>query len=350
MIRVLVVDDSVFMRSMLKRAVENAADMECAGSAQNGLEALSKVKALNPDVVTLDVEMPGKSGIDVLREIMGEAPLPCVMVSTKTQEGAALTFEALEAGAVDYVPKPLGRESASLQEFQERVLEAVRAASQSNRKRLAATPTATRAFEAITPGELPLEGVVVAIGISAGGPATLHGLIPALPSAFPPVVITQHMPAGFTGPFAARLDQMSALHVVEGDEGERLEPGKVIIAPGDRHMRVRRCGTGYCVTLDDGPKVSGFRPSVDVLFESVAHCFRNRAVAIVMTGMGADGADGIRKLHSKGAATLAQDQSTSIVYGMPKAALETGCIDRVVALDEIPTAFTAALSALAVSA
>lgn len=349
MIRVLVVDDSVFMRSMLKRAVENAPDIECIGSAQNGLEAIDKAKKLKPDVVTLDVEMPGKTGIDVLREIMAESPIPCVMVSTKTQEGAALTFQALEAGAIDYVPKPLGRASASLQEFQQRVLEAVRAASQSNRKRLAALPVA-RSIKPITPGELPTDGVIVAIGISAGGPATLHELIPMLPKAFPPVVITQHMPAGFTGPFAARLDQSSALHVVEGSEGERLEPGKVVIAPGDRHMRVRRCGAGHCVTLDDGPKVSGFRPSVDVLFESVAHCFRDRAVAIVMTGMGADGAEGIRMLQSKGAATLAQDQATSIVYGMPKVAFETGCVDRVVALEDIPSAFTTALSALPVSA
>lgn len=347
MIRVMVVDDSVFMRSMLKRAVENAPDMECIGSAQNGLEALEKVKKLKPHVVTLDVEMPGKTGIDVLREIMVSSPIPCVMVSTKTQEGAALTFEALEAGAIDYVPKPLGRESASLQEFQQHVLEAVRAASQSNRKRLAA-PAAARSIKPITPGEVPIDGTVVAIGISAGGPATLHELIPTLPKSFPPVVITQHMPAGFTGPFAARLDQSSALQVVEGAEGEKLEPGKVIIAPGDRHMRVRRCGTGHCVTLDDGPKVSGFRPSVDVLFESVAHCFRDRAVAIVMTGMGADGAEGIRTLRSKGAATLAQDRESSIVYGMPKVAFETGCVDRVVALGDIPSAFTACLNALAV--
>lgn len=333
-IRTLVVDDSVFMRTILKNALTRAAEIEVIASAQNGHEAVEKIKELKPDVVTLDIEMPGLNGLEVLRKVMKECPVPIVMVSTKTQDGARMTFEALELGAVDYVAKPLADQAASLQRFQEKVIHAVATAYESNRSRLhyANKPKILKPRS----GHMQTEGTVVAIGISAGGPATLHELIPLFPREFPPVVITQHMPANFTGPFAARLDATSQLNVREATSGEELRPGTLFIAPGDRHLRVRRRGNDVCTSTDDGPKVSGFRPSVDVLFESVAQTYGANAIGLVMTGMGSDGAEGIRMLRKAGARTLAQDRDSSIVYGMPKAAADTGCVDKIVSLAEIP--------------
>lgn len=333
-IRTLVVDDSVFMRTVLKNALTRAAEIEVIASAQNGHEAVEKIKELKPDVVTLDIEMPGLNGLEVLKTVMMECPVPIIMVSTKTQDGARMTFEALERGAVDYVAKPLADQAASLQRFQEKVIRAVETAYESNRSRLhtASKPKILKPRS----GHVQTEGIVVAIGISAGGPATLHELIPLFPKEFPPVVLTQHMPASFTGPFATRLDTTSQLNVREATSGEELKPGTLFIAPGDRHLRVRRRGNTVCTSIDDGPKVSGFRPSVDVLFESVAQTYGANAIGLVMTGMGSDGAEGIRMLRKAGARTLAQDKDSSIVYGMPKAAAETGCVDKIVSLAEIP--------------
>ncbi len=342
-IRTLVVDDSVFMRTVLKSALGKADSIEVIGSAQNGQEALAKIAQLKPDVVTLDIEMPGLTGLEVLKRVMRDDPLPVVMVSTKTQEGAAMTFEALELGAIDYVAKPLADKDASLQSFQKKVVAAVEVAFSSNLKRLGrANKERILRPRAAT---LQTEGIVVAIGISAGGPATLHKLIPVLPSVFPPIVLTQHMPAGFTEPFAKRLNDCSALAVKEAANGDELLPGRLVLAPGDRHLRVVRKGKKLRVALDDGPKVAGFRPSVDVLFRSVAEAFGDQAIGLVMTGMGCDGSQGIRDLKAAGARTLAQDQDSSVVYGMPKAAFATKCVDRVVSLTEIPSVLTNMLAA-----
>ena len=342
-IRTLVVDDSVFMRTILKNALGAAPRIEVVGSAQNGQEALEKIASLKPDVVTLDIEMPGLTGLDVLVRVMKSDPLPIVMVSTKTQEGAELTFKALDLGAVDYVAKPLADKSASLQSFQAKVVQAVEAAFASNRKRLVHS-VATRILK---PRAADLSGCdkLIAIGISAGGPATLHKLIPVLPASFPPIVVTQHMPADFTGPFAKRLNDVSDLLVKEAEHGDAIRAGQLLLAPGNRHMRVVGRVGNFTIELDDGPKVSGFRPSVDVLFESVAQTYRGRSVGLVMTGMGCDGSVGVRKLRDVGATTLAQDAESSVVYGMPKAAFETGCVDRVVSLAEIPEVLTRLLSA-----
>lgn len=341
-IRTLIVDDSVFMRTVLKSALGRCSSLEIIGSAQNGIEALKKIRTLKPDVVTLDVEMPGLDGIEVLRRVMKECPLPVVMVSTKTQAGAKLTFEALELGAVDYVAKPLGEKGSSLEGFQEKVIRAVETAFASNRSRLGRAD-ATKVLRPRSTG-IHTDGYVVAIGISAGGPATLHKLIPCLPKTFPPIVLTQHMPADFTGPFAQRLNGSCELEVKEAQDGDELIPGRLLLAPGDRHLKVVRRGNGFHVTLDTGPKVAGFRPSVDVLFHSVAATHAEKAVALVMTGMGCDGAEGIKILKRSGAKTMAQDQASSIVYGMPKAAAETGCVDRIVSLAEIPDALVKALA------
>jgi len=344
-IRTLVIDDSVFMRTMLKTAMGKAASIEVIGSAQNGTEGLKKIKDLKPDVVTLDIEMPGMTGLEVLETVMKERPIPIVMVSTKTQQGAEMTFQALELGAVDYVAKPLAVQKGgsngvaskqpSLQSFQQKVIKAVEAAFASNRS-LIGHQDKTRI---LTPrkGAIRTDGVV-AIGISAGGPATLHKLMPVLPAEFPPIVLTQHMPADFTGPFAARLNAEAKLTVKEAESGDELIPGRLLLAPGDLHLKVASRGKKRVAVLDKGPKVSGFRPSVDVLFESVRTVFGANSIGLVMTGMGNDGAVGIKMLHEAGAKTLSQDQDSSIVYGMPKAAFETGCVDQVVSLAEIPDA------------
>ncbi len=343
-IRTLVVDDSVFMRTILKSALSKAPNIEVVGTAQNGTEALEKIAKLKPDVVTLDIEMPGLTGLEVLARVMKDDPLPIVMVSTKTQEGAEMTFEALELGAFDYVAKPLADKSASLEKFRSRVVETVRHAFVSNRSRLGCRGT----LRIMRPrrGSIRTDGLVVAIGISAGGPATLHRMIPLLPKEFPPVVLTQHMPADFTGPFAKRLDGVSKLNVREAKSGDVLEPGTLLLAPGRGHLRLRRRGGTVVAAIDEGAKVSGFRPSVDVLFESVAETFGSDAVGIVMTGMGCDGAEGIRALRKAKAQTLAQDQESCIVYGMPKAAAETGCVDHVVSLTEIPDALVRSIQAI----
>jgi len=346
-INVLIVDDSIFMRAMLKSAFTDEPGIEVIGSAQNGIEGLKKIKELRPDVVTLDIEMPGLSGLEVLERVMKDHPLPVVMVSTKTQKGARATFDALELGAVDYVAKPLGEQSATLGSFRKDVIRAVKTAAQSNRKRL--QPRREKAQAQIRPeGDLPLD-TLVAIGISAGGPATLHKMMPVFPESYPPIVITQHMPADFTRPFAERLSAAAKLNIVEAENGMSIRPGMALIAPGSHHLRVVRKVTGLVAHLDAGPKVSGFRPSVDVLFESVATCVGARAVGVIMTGMGNDGSVGVGILKKHGGFTISQDQETSIVYGMPKAAAETGHIDRVAPLDSIPTAITEALGRIPIS-
>ncbi len=341
-IRVLVVDDSVFMRTVLKSALGRATDIEVIGSAQNGQEALKKIEELKPDVVTLDIEMPGLTGLDVLDRIMPTKPLPVVVVSTKTQAGAKMTFEALDKGAVDYVAKPLADKNASLKGFQDKVIAAVRAAFASNRSKLGKGAES----KIIRPRtcEVRTEGIVVAIGISAGGPATLHKMIPLIPANFPPIVLTQHMPADFTGPFAKRLDASSQITVKEAEQGDELIPGRMLLAHGGKHLRVIKKLGRLVADLGDGPKVSGFKPSVDVLFESVTKACGANVIGLVMTGMGTDGANGIKILKEAGATTLSQDQESSIVYGMPKAAFETGCIDKVLSLAQIPDTLVRLLS------
>ncbi len=332
-IRALVVDDSVFMRAMLRNALEQSENIDVVGTAQNGQEALTKIAKLSPDVITLDVEMPGLSGLDVLRKIMEDDPRPVVMVSTKTQQGAKETVEALEIGAVNFVAKPLTGSNITIEGFQKHVVETVKAAHCANRSRLGSLSAAiARPVHTST----PTDSIVIAIGISAGGPATLHRLLPALPDTLPPILITQHMPADFTGPFADRLNKQCSLSVKEASEGDALVPGRILLAAGNRHLRLKRRGGRAVASLDNGPKISGFRPSVDALFGSVAKVFGARAIGLVLTGMGCDGADGVRDLKQAGASTAAQDQATSVVFGMPKEAAKTGCVDRVVSLEEIP--------------
>lgn len=334
-IRVLVVDDSVFMRSVLRDALSRAPGIEIIGTAQNGTDGLQKILCQKPDVVTLDIEMPGMTGLEVLDRVMKECPTAIVVVSTKTQAGAQITLEALRLGAVDYVAKPLGEKDSRIETFRTKVVNAVMAAAASNRCSLVRMrrPVVSAAVDR----DVPLDRVV-AIGISAGGPQTLHQMMPAIPERFPPILITQHMPADFTTAFAQRLNEACKVEVREATAGTELRPGLALIAPGSKHLQVVARGPKLVVQLSDGPKVSGFRPSVDAMFGSLAEVCPEKTVAIVMTGMGMDGAAGIKTLKERGAFTLAQDQASCVVYGMPKAAVETGAIDKVVALSDIPKA------------
>lgn len=334
-IRVLIVDDSALIRSVLRSGLAQHPLIEVVGMASDGLDALTKIKALRPDVVTLDIEMPRLNGIGVLERVVGKAPVSFVMVSTLTQSGAQVTFEALHKGAVDYITKPQASGKAAMPEFREQLLHKVIAAARvKNRRRVTSTSSTTRSAPTLPPNHA--RGWVVAIGISCGGPQTLHEMLPAFPSDFVPIVLTQHMPAMFTGPFAMHLNAACAMNVREARDNEPLEQGTILVAPGNYHLRVVRRGAQLYTALDSSPQVSGHRPSADVMFSSVAKACGPRSVGVIMTGMGRDGAEGIVELHRAGAITIAQDEETSYVYGMPKAAAATGHVDHVVALPQIP--------------
>ena len=335
-IRVLVVDDSVFVRTMMRRALSLNPQIEVVGFAGDGIEALTQIRALRPDVVTLDVEMPRLNGIGVLERVVGKAPVSFVMVSTLTLAGGQITMEALQKGAFDYITKPKGQGVSKLDLFQAQLIRKVLAAARAKGRTRKIAPSAISTAPKLPPNHI--RGWLVALGISCGGPQTLMEMLPAFPSEFPPIVITQHMPAQFTGAFAARLDGGCAMTVCEAQNRQKIEPGTIYIAPGSHHLKVKRSGVNLQLELDDGPKVTRHKPSVDVLFDSVARTLGSRAVGVIMTGMGDDGARGLVHMHEAGAWTIAQDEATSLVYGMPKVAAATGCVDHQVRLDRIPFA------------
>jgi len=343
MIRVLVVDDSAIIRAIIGRALTQDPLIEVIGTAVDGIDALTKIRSLRPDVVTLDVEMPRLNGIGVLERVVGKAPVNFLMVSTLTQAGARVTFEALQKGAVDYIAKPTAAGKAALPEFKAQLIQKVRAAARARARRRVAPGAASGAAPTLPPNQV--RGFVVAIGISCGGPQTLHQMLPAFPSDFVPIVLTQHMPAQFTGPFAQHLDRDCAMNVREARDGEPLEQGTILVAPGDRHLKIVRRGAHLYTALDAGPLVTGHRPSVDVMFKSLAAACGPRAIGVIMTGMGRDGAEGIVELSKAGAYTIGQDEETSYVYGMPKAAAATGCLDHVAPLPQIPAMVARLLTA-----
>lgn len=329
LIRVLIVDDSPLIRSLLTRGLARHGDIEVVGQAGDGAEAVQQIQLLRPDVVTLDIEMPRLNGLQVLDQLVGRVPVRFIMVSTLTQAGAKVTFEALRKGAVDYIPKPQADTRTALPDFQEELIRKVRAAA---RARLRPPPPAAAPVA-------PPEGVcdrLIAIGISCGGPPTLHRVLPAFPPSFPPVLITQHMPPEFTGPFARHLDAACRMRVREATQHEPLSPGTIYIAPGDRHLKVIGRPGAWRAELDSGPPVSGHRPSVDAMFSALAQTCGRWTIGVVMTGMGRDGAVGLIALKRSGAVTLAQDEASSYIYGMPRAAFETGCVDRVFSESELP--------------
>lgn len=341
-IRVLVVDDSLFMRRMITDILAEDPEIEVVGSARNGQEGLEMARQLQPDVVTLDVEMPVMDGITMLERLMQEQPTAVVMVSSLTKEGAEVTLRSLELGAVDFVTKPSGAISLDLYKVSSQILEKVKAAARVPRFRLrtltqpfasrfAAAPVSAPPAPQKTP--LPAQNVLVVVGCSTGGPRALTTLMSQLPPDFhAPMLIVQHMPEGFTRSLAERLDRQSPMSVREANAGDRLQPGVAYLAPGGRHLKLAHDRT---LQLSQDPPVHGVRPSVDVTLLSVAQHFTGKVVVAILTGMGSDGAMGARTLHAKGARVLAEDESTCVVFGMPRAVIQAGCADRVVPLDQM---------------
>jgi two-component system chemotaxis response regulator CheB len=337
MIKILIVDDSAFMRKLLSDLFSAEADFIVIGTARNGKEALEKVKQLRPDVVTMDVEMPIMNGIQALEIIMREMPTPVVMLSSLTSSGAKATLTALELGAVDFVAKSSGVIS-SITGIGNEILAKSRAANKANVSQLSKTkvilPSMTNlSSQAFLPSS---EERILAIGTSTGGPRALQEIITRLPGNLPcGVVIVQHMPPGFTRSLAERLNSLSALTVKEAEHNEVIRPGFVFIAPGDFHMTVEREGNKKVVKLNQNPPIGGHRPAVDPMMESVAKVYGDRTVGVILTGMGHDGAKGIQVIKQQHGYTIAEDQSTAVVFGMPKSAIELGVVDKIVPLSAI---------------
>ncbi len=336
-IKVVVVDDSAFMRKVISSILEEDPSIKVVATAKNGLEAIDKVCELKPDVVTMDVEMPKMDGITAVREIMRKCPVPIVMVSSHTYEGAEATIKALEAGAVDFVPKPSGPISLDIRKVADEIKKKVKLAATVDVKRAGLTVSKVKATRPLTLGTVKVGAPrVVAIGTSTGGPRALQQVIPALPKDMPcGVLVVQHMPPGFTKSLANRLNQLSALTVEEASGGEEVKGGMVYIAPGDKHLIVESRGGKLYTKLLDTPPYGGHKPSVDVLMMSVADEACPKAVGVIMTGMGKDGAKGMKLIKEKGGKTIAEDASTCVVFGMPKAAIELNVVDVVVPVNKI---------------
>ncbi len=333
-VRVLVVDDSALMRKLIPQMLEADATIEVVGTAMDGTFCLKKIEELHPDVVTLDLQMPGMNGIDTLKEIMRRKPLPVIVVSSHSTEGASVTFKALGLGAFDFVTKPRDA-TTHMAETTAELIAKIKAAADCKVVRPASGMGAQARPEKISTAKFtPRPTKLVAIGISTGGPQALEFLLAQLPPDFPgSIVVVQHMPEGFTDMFARRLDEVCSLRVKEAQSGDTLQAGRVLICPGSRHMKVKRLTMGDVVVLNDEARVNGHRPSVDVLFNSVAEEFGAQAVAVLMTGMGDDGAEGLGAVKKARGMTIAQSEESCVVYGMPKAAIERGYATRVIALD-----------------
>lgn len=334
-IRVLVVDDSPTMRALIRRQLSADSDIVVVGEAGDPLEARTAIKALNPDVVTLDIEMPNMNGLEFLARLMRLRPTPVIMVSTLTQRGAEATLEALELGAVDCIGKPAGGQSGEFASLAEKIRIAAKATV---RERVEAAPPSR-------PESYSFGSEVIAIGASTGGVEALMTVLRAFPADCPPTVITQHMPANFTSSFAARLDRTTAPSVQEAVDGARLETGKVYLAPGGvAHLKVMRTGERLICRLESGDLTSGHRPSVDVLFNSVAAARPRNAIGAILTGMGRDGAAGLLAMRQAGAVTIGQDEATSVVYGMPRIAAEAGAVQQQLPIERIGPALLRAAS------
>ncbi len=342
-IKVLVVDDSAVVRQVLSQLLKADPNIEVLAAVADPLFAMERMKIQWPDVIVLDIEMPRMDGITFLHKIMELRPTPVVICSTLTERGAQTTFEALAAGAVEIVTKPRVGLKSFLEESRQDLIRAVKAAAKAQIKRPALrvsskAPTPGPLAKPSTPSPQTLQTTerIVAIGTSTGGTQALELVLTRLTRVCPGIVIVQHMPEKFTAAFANRLDTLCELEVREAQHGDRVIPGRALIAPGGRHMQVRRSGAQYYVDIVDGPPVNRHRPSVDVLFRSVAKAVGRSALGIILTGMGDDGARGLREMHDAGARTIAQDEQSCVVYGMPKEAVKLGAVDDIFPLSEVP--------------
>ena len=344
-IKVLVVDDSATMRGLLASIINSAPDLSVVGMADNPYQARELIKTLNPDVLTLDVEMPQMNGIEFLARLMRLRPMPVLMISSLTEQGSATTLQALELGAVDFLGKPKAQTSAKLAEYAEEVCDKLRAAyGARHRLKLRASLLATDpAPPALSPRAKPstplskhvLDSRIIAIGASTGGTEAIKEVLIPLSEETPGIVIVQHMPEGFTKSFAQRLDSLAKIKVVESQGNERILPGHAYLAPGNAHLRIRKSGGSYFTELSDSEPVNRHRPSVDVLFRSVAEVVGKNAVGVILTGMGKDGALGLLQMHQAGAWTIGQNQESCVVYGMPREAALVGAVDEALALGHI---------------
>jgi two-component system, chemotaxis family, protein-glutamate methylesterase/glutaminase len=342
-IRVLVVDDSAFVRQALARMLGASGDIQVVGTAADGAEGYEKACSLRPDVVTLDIKMPRMDGLEALRKIMTDCPVPVLLLSSLTSEGGEVTLRGLELGAMDFVDKSSVQGHMNLLSLSEELQAKVRALASVPRSRVVAAAPRI-APPAALPAPHPPAAEVVVIGTSTGGPPALQAIVPRLPQGFASaVLIVQHMPVGFTRSLAERLAARSVLRVREGEDGDIVEPGLVLIAPAGRHMKIRRRGGTARVWLDDEPRATLHRPSVDVLMASVAKAYGSKCLGVILTGMGSDGVDGLRAIREAGGRTLAESEETAIIYGMPKAAVEAGVVDQSVPLGRMADEILAAV-------
>ncbi len=344
-ITVYVVDDSAVVRQTLMHLLQGDPEITLMGSAPNPLLAAPVIRKQRPDVLLLDIEMPGMDGLTFLRQVMEEMPIPTVICSTLTEKGSKVALDALAAGAVAVVAKPRLGLKQFLEDSRRELLQTLKSAARSKPRAVGRPAAATAAPAAAATARATVAGLhalsmnkPVVLGSSTGGTQAIESVLLALPADAPGIAIVQHMPEKFTAMYAQRLDQLCAMHVREARDGDRLERGTVLIAPGGRHMTLRKAGGQYFVNVIDGPPVNRHKPSVDVLFRSAADCAGRDALAIMLTGMGDDGARGMKLMHDRGARTVAQDEASCVVFGMPKEAIACGAVDEVLPLQHIARA------------
>ncbi len=346
MIRVLVIDDSAFMRKAISTMLEKDPEIKVVDTARNGQEGLEKIKKLDPDVVTLDIEMPVMDGLTALKRIMMEHPKPVIMVSSLTTEGAEATFKALELGAMDYIPKQLSKVSLEIVKIEKELIQKVKAVARKKvkpkffKKLDKKRPKEAQTLDIVK--ELERKAVkhdIVGIGVSTGGPPTLQFILSNISKDFPAaILVAQHMPAAFTPSFAKRLNELSPLEIKEAQDSDRIKQGHVFIAPGGKHLKIKQRGGWIEVIVTEEPKDAIYKPSASILLESIAKEVGKRGLGVILTGMGSDGLEGAKLLKQRGGRVLAQSEETCVVYGMPKAVVDAGVADEVVDLSDMPSA------------
>jgi len=348
-IKVLIVDDSSLIRKLLSEILSSDRGIEVVGTAQDPFVAREKIKKLQPDVITLDVEMPRMDGITFLKNLMRLHPIPVIMISSLTEKGADVTLEALESGAIDFVSKPKLDLAHSLPDYTHEIVSKVKAAANANIHAVTQTPSSIVEVAAKNSADVILEknnratkkhfkttDTIIALGASTGGTEAIKEVLMRMPADAPGMVISQHIPEAFSGPFSKRMNSCSAMTVYEAHDGQQILPGHVYIAPGSHHLLIERDGARFVCRLNDGPPVNRHRPSVDVMFRSVAQNVGHNAIGVILTGMGDDGAAGMKELHDAGAGTIAQDEKTSVVWGMPGEAVKLGGVDSILPLNSVP--------------
>ena len=334
-IKVLVIDDSALIRSVMREVINSQPDMEVVGTAPDPIAARDMIKALNPDVLTLDVEMPKMNGLEFLEKLMRLRPMPVIMVSTLTAKGSEVTLQALELGALDFVAKPKLGVQEGLAELGDELSEKIRAAARAHLRRHGLAAATKEPAKPLAAKLLNTTEKLIFIGSSTGGTEALKEVLTRLPADTPGVLVTQHMPEAFTKSFAARLDSLCAMTVKEAVHNERVLPGHVYIAPGHSHLLVKKSGAYYYTELSQAAPVNRHRPSVDVLFDSAARVAGPNALGVILTGMGKDGAAGMMEMRNAGAHTVAQDEASCVVFGMPRAAIELGAAEEIQPLTDI---------------